>query len=33
MGKMLADILCVKMFQTPESLAVKENQNRYDFGF
>ncbi len=32
MSKMPADILRIKMFETPESLAVEENQNRYDFG-
>ncbi len=29
---MPADILRIKMFEAPESLAVEENQNRYDFG-
>ncbi len=29
---MPADILRIKMFETPESFAVEENQNRYDFG-
>ncbi len=32
MSKMPTDILRIKMFETPESLAVEENQNRYDFG-
>ncbi len=32
MSKMPADILRIKMFETPESIAVEENQNRYDFG-
>lgn len=32
MVKVLADILCVKVFETSESLAVKENQDGYDLG-
>ena len=30
MGKMFANILCIKMLEALEALAVKENQYRYD---
>ena len=32
MGKVLADILRVKVFEASESLAVKKNQNGNDLG-
>ncbi len=32
MGKMLANILCIKMLEASEAFAKKENQYSYNFG-